>query len=253
MTALQTDGQTDRLDGPDSQSDGAYKFRSYVSIRVSVPHSEWSKIESDVLLDGVEYIAYPHVGSKTHVEHFHIFIPTDDSKRVDMYRKRVHRAFPDLSGGNKLVSAKFMQNFISNAVTYGSKEGTQPYTRGDWTAKLIETAPAWEHQNIGKFCTGRKPGSRPRDPDHFLLITPRNIERLTLRFRKEHGISSTDLADTLTVMYNHEYRLAEVFYRNGIQKCYFELFERACKGHAPSTSWTFQRLMRENYDHKNGQ
>lgn len=243
MTPEQTDGQTDR------QEDG---LRTYVSIRVSVPHSNWSKIETEVLQDGVEYIAYPHTGSKTHVEHFHIFVPTDDSKKVDMYRKRVQRAFSDMEGGNKLVSVKFMQNFIINAVTYGSKEGTQPYTRGAWTDDVIAKAPAWEHQNVGKYCVGRKLGSRPRDPDHFMLITPRNIERLTLRFRKEHGIVSTDLADTLTEMDKHGYRLAEVFFRNGIQKCYFEFFERACQGKSPSTAWTYQRLMRENYDHKLG-
>lgn len=242
MTTPQTDGQTDSQTG----------LRTYVSIRISVPHASWSKIESDILQDGVEYIAYPHIGTKTHVEHFHIFIPTDDSKKVDMYRKRVSRAFSDLEPGNKLVSAKFMQNYLVNAVTYGSKEGTEPYTRGDWTADLIQKAPAWEPQGLGKFMTGRKTVSRPRDPDHFLLITPRNIERSSLRFRKEQGITSTDLADTLSEMDKHGYRLAECFFRNGIQKCYFEFFERACQGKSPSTAWTYQKLMRENYDHKAG-
>lgn len=221
----------------------------YVSLRVTVDHARWSDIK-DIVLKDEQYVVYPHKGSGGDNPHFHIFVPSPDKKAVERLRARVKRCFPDFSG-NAYFSAKFQGNGILHAITYGSKEETTPFVSGPDMQNLVLMAPPWVHQerNIGAYM--KKPMGREVNPDHFKLITPRNIERVTLRYRQHNGIKSDDLGDVLEAMHRDNWRLADCFHRNGIMRSTFESFKASCAGTHYWTSGKFHFLMREDYNHKN--
>lgn len=221
----------------------------YVSLRLTLDHGRWSDIKDKVVHDA-QYVAYTHKGTGGDNPHFHIFIPDPDQKKAaERFRKRVKSAFPDCTG-NAYFSCKFMSNGILNAITYGSKEETVPYVSGPDMQALVDLAPPWVHQerNIGGYM--KKPAGREPNPDHFKIINPRNIEKVTLRYRQSNGIRSKNLEDTLEAMHRDNWRLAECFMRNGILRSYFESFTSACDGKHYWTGGKFLFLQRPDFNHK---
>lgn len=226
----------------------------YVSIRVTVNHSKWADIKDSVLHD-VSYVAFPHKGSACDNPHFHIFVP---SAGGNCDRERLRKRIRDKLGltGNSAFSCKLESNGMLNAIRYGSKEGTDAYVSGSDMQALVDMAPPWDpnlrsERNIGGYMKSKPIGREP-NPDHYKLITPRNIEKVCLRYRKNNGIVSKDLEDTLAAMHADNWRLAECFYRTGILSVYFDSFTAACEDKHYHTPFRFLSLRREHYDHKQG-
>lgn len=209
----------------------------YLSLRVTVPHTQWDTIKDKVLKGVPEYVAYPHDGKAHDNPHFHIVIPTTDASCPDRYRKRVKDAFKDRRGDNGLVSCKFQSNGILNALTYMAKESTRPYIAGD-VQSWIDNAPAWvQNPNIGAYLRHRAP--RELNPDHYRELTFRNLEKATLRYRQSHGIKSDQLEDTLTAMHADNYRMNVAMVRSGIPAAFYDEFTAKCKG---TTTWSSSRF-----------
>lgn len=214
---------------------------TYVMARITTPHGNWEMIEK-CINDEKWYISYKEHGSDGGNPHFHVLLPGSVSKDRERIRKRLKTAG---FSGNRQLAVKFYENGILQGIQYCSKEGPAFKIGGDaqLVQQWIDVAPEWEQQpNIGGYMKG-KPVKEPH-PDHFKLINYRNIERVTLRFRREHGIASTDLEDTLEKMHEHGWRLCHTMVMQGIGAPYYEHFTLACKG---KTLWKRGRfsLMRK--------
>lgn len=218
---------------------------NYVSLRITASHTSWSSILEKVIGE-YDYVCYPHKGKKGDNPHFHIFIPTNEPNKVELFRKRAKSL--GLTG-NKCIGASYRTNGITNAITYGSREKTAAYVSSDDMRALVDMAPAWVQQdhNIGAYLL--KPKGREPNPDHYKLITPRNIMKVTTRYRRDHGIVSKNLEDTLEAMHKDNWRLAECFYRQGIMSCYFDEFTSTANGHDHWTSGKFLFLKRDVFNH----
>lgn len=151
----------------------------YTSVRITIPHSLLDKMLEKVFYDVVWYICYPHSGKNGDNEHFHVFCPATDSAGRDRIRKRVKDNF---GSGNKFISLKHCENGISQAIQYGSKEGTQPITRGD-VQSWIDNAPAWIPGGVTKK---RKRNRTQEDSDGEyeapIVVNKYNISWLAARF-----------------------------------------------------------------------
>lgn len=222
----------------------------YVSLRITINHSEWENIKASVLHD-CDYVAFPHRGHESNNPHFHIFVPAGDKKVSEKLRKRVKDKLS--ISGNERFSCQYRGNGILHAITYGSKEGTTAYVSSSAMQNLVQMAPEWiqRDKGIGGYMKAQSMGREP-NPDHFKLITPRNIEKVTLRYRQNNGIKSVELEDTLEAMHLNGWRLAECFLRNGIMSSIFESFTASCRGKQHWTSGKFLFLKRDVYDHKRG-
>lgn len=222
----------------------------YVSLRVTLSHDQWDDIKEKVLV-GVKYVAFPHRGYGGDNPHFHIFVPSPDKKDAERLRNRFKRGFPDLAG-NAYFSCKFQGNGILNAITYGSKEETTAIVSGSDMQDLVLMAPAWVHQErtIGAYM--KKAPGKEINSDHFKQITPRNIEKVTLRYRQSNGIKSDQLEDTLEAMSRDNWRLCEHFWKNGILEVYYDAFTAACHGEHHYTAGKYLFLKRKIFDHKSG-
>lgn len=156
--------------------------QSYTSVRITIPHSDLAMMLDKVFFDQEWYICYPHNGKNGDNEHFHIFCPATDNAGRERIRKRVKDHF---GAGNKFISLKSCQNGIAQAIQYGSKEGTDPITRGD-VQSWIDNAPAW----IPGGCATKK---RKRNRTHYdsdgeweapIRVNEFNIEDIAVRFYK---------------------------------------------------------------------
>lgn len=238
MTLSPTDRPTDIVEPP-----------TYLSLRVTCLHTSWDSILTNILWDIDDYIAFPHTGVKTKKEHYHIFIPTSDTKLADRLKKRAKDKLQ--WSGNERIGSNFYKNGILCGIQYGSKEKTVPLVSNADMQSLVDMAPPWlEQQHIGKYLH-KQPGREP-NPDHYKLITPRNIEKVALRYRLQHGITSVHLEDVLEAMHKDNWRLAECFLRGGIMSSLFDSFEQACAGKEYWTSGKFLFLKRDVYSHASG-
>lgn len=212
----------------------------YISLRITIDHSKINEVV-DTVLSGVDkYIVYPHLGSMGKNPHLHICIPgTYDVKDVERFRKRCYK----FARGSGKLMAKSLSNGIVGFVSYVKHETGTPILRGfekDW----FDSIPTYEKKAVAGYMD--KPGSKPpRNPDTFKQITYSNMEKLCLRYRKENGIASTQLEDTLEHMHKNGYRLQVTVLKNGIPKCYFEQFTAACKGDSIWCAGRFNRMSRD--------
>lgn len=235
MTLSPTDQPTNN-NQPDSSGPGPeFVPTHYVSLRVTLSHSEENNVIS--LLGDAHYIMYPHLGKAGDNPHYHILIVTTDAKDCEKYRLRFKRAYK--SEGNEFIRVKFMSNGILNAITYCAKEGTKAIHSQEDDRHLIDSAPAWEERerNIGGYLIS-KPGPRVHE-DHFKIITLRNIEKSSLRFRQRKGLKTKSLSKILAAMHNEGYRLDSNILKNGIPAPIYEEFEAQCSG---TTTWTVDRF-----------
>lgn len=209
----------------------------YLSLRLTVPHSKWDDVLKYIIIDAA-FIAFPHDGKGHDNPHFHIFIPCDDTRGGEKYRNRIRKHMP--SGGNALYSINFKSNGILNAITYGSREGTQPVLSPS-LEYLVHLAPPWEvkPQNIGAYL--KKPAQRTTNPDNVKILTYRSLEKAALRHRQRVGITSDQLEDTLESMFKEDWRFDRTLNDRGIPATFFDEFTKQCHG---ATSWTKNRFLR---------
>lgn len=141
-------------------------------------------IIQEIFYDLPWYICYPHTGKNGDNEHYHIFTPELDHNRRNLYRTRITRS---VGSGNKYLSIKSCKNGLAQAIQYGSKEGTQPITRGD-VQQWIDDAPPWIP---GASTAPRKRKRRIyEDPDgeqHMLgiVVNKYNIVQIAARYYKK--------------------------------------------------------------------
>jgi len=92
----------------------------------------------------------------------------------------------------------------------------------------------------GEKCTKRK------REDKCWLLTSRNLERASLRYRSEHGIESDRLEDTLAAMHTDSaepWRLDKELQRE-IPQTFFDQFTAVCHGRTIYTAEFFAGLRR---------
>lgn len=235
MSLTPTDRPTDQ-EGP----------TTYLSLRVTIPHTMKDRLVEKVLYDMPWYIGYPHKGRGGQNEHFHVFFGDDGPRYRDRIRKRVKDHFGD---GNRNFCLKLGENGIAQAIQYGSKEGTIPFVFGDFVGEWIDNAPEWEHRNLGQINTNL--GKRPlRNVDHFYQITYSNMEKVTLRYRLQNGLKTTDLAEVLEHMHANGWRLQISVERGGIPHTMFEQFAAACNNGTVYCSGRFNRMKVDSQWHR---
>lgn len=229
-----TDRQTDR------QSDGmAPEIEHYISVRVTLPHDLFPELRDSVFQDYEEYVAYAHLGKSKDNPHFHILIPAGKAT-ADSLRQRLRRHFS--ASGNKCYSVKSYDNGIGSGIQYCSREGSDPIVRGPGMYSCIAAAPKWVDRDRNMYHY-MKDGAKRRKVDemHFYVITFRNIEKVTLDYRKRKGIKSDQLEETLTAMHADNWRLDRQLTERGIPATVYDEFTAKCHGH---TSWTVGRFSR---------
>jgi len=94
----------------------------------------------NVFYDSEWYIFYPHFGKHKDNEHFHIYVPATDQAGKQRYRDRIKN---NVGAGNRHFSAKSFKNGLAQAIQYGSKEGTDPTTKGEFVQQWIDDSPPW--------------------------------------------------------------------------------------------------------------
>lgn len=170
----------------------------YTSVRVTTQHKNWDTLVKKVFYDVDWYIAYPHFGKHGDNEHYHIFVVATDKSGRQRYRDRVKAC---LGSGNKFVSAKPFKNGIEHAIQYGSKEGTDPTTKGD-VQEWIDNSPPWVP---GAATRKRKRPTTAIDIDGEEIelgvqLNPYNIEPFAAAFYKKNRLTHKSWRLTIHAM-----------------------------------------------------
>lgn len=211
----------------------------YLSIRVSTPHHFWTKVK-DCLDPKTWYISWKEHGKSGTNPHFHVLVPGSHSRDCERIRKRLKAAGYT---GNQCIRVKFEQNGILQGIQYCGKEGPPHEIGGDPRViqKWIDLAPPWEpKQNVGKYMI--KEQKKPRNPDHFLMITYQNLERVAIRYHKENGIASDQLEQTLAAMHKDGWRLSVDILRRGLPQSYYDQFTATLHNKTIFTANRFLRM-----------
>ena len=211
----------------------------YMSMRITTPHADLFKIVESVVHDVSQYIIYPHLGSNKK-EHFHICIPIrDDDDAVKLCERYRKRAKSINGGGPGKIMCKTHSNGCECFVGYVKHEAGEVTLKGfsrEWFDSIEK-----REVNIGTYLSqGEK--KKSRNEDHFYQITYQNMERVTLRYRQQNGIKSTDLEDTLEHMHKNGWRLQVTVLRQGIPAQFYDEFKAKCKGETTFTSGRFARM-----------
>lgn len=206
----------------------------YLSGRINIPHDRSSQFIDTVLFDVERYILYPHV-SKENVQHFHFaFAVLGDTKKcADKYRKRCADYLKSSGLPNSKMAKRIniMFNGICNFVSYVKHETAEPILRG-YERSWFDGIPAIEKKEPGSVGIGShliKPVKKIRNPDHFWTITPQNMLKAALRYRRSEGLVSTDLAVVLSHMINSGgWMFSDTILRRGIASEMSYIFPRMC-------------------------
>lgn len=209
---------------------------NYISIRVTCPHDEWSKIVSCVLHDRA-YIAYPHTGKGGTNPHYHCFVPSDNVDRdAECLRNRVKRAF---GGGNKTFSVCKKSNGIEHAVQYGSREGTVPIVSDSNMQGVVDGSPAWVEPAVtGQTMLPLYEGEKKPRPDCDWQLTYANLVPTAIKHARQNGLTS-DLKETVKhLIANTKWRPSFHMVKNGVPPHYYLDYEfRTGKRKEPDMDW----------------
>lgn len=211
---------------------------AYLSVRVTTPHHFWNKIEKCVESEDW-YISWKEHGKSGTNPHFHVLVSGSRPSDCERIRKRLKVAG---YSGNRELSVKLCQNGILQGIQYCGKEGPPHAIGGDKTIiqSWIDAAPAWQPKQLVAAYMEKKP-KKVTNPDHFWMITYRNLEKVTLRYHKENGIASDQLEHTLAAMHKDGWRLSVDIERRGIPQCFYDQFTASLKN---KTIYTANRFLR---------
>lgn len=197
--------------------DGGTVPTTYVSIRVTTPHSNWPAVEK-LVEDADWYICYPHSGKNGNNEHFHVFVTGGTACDREKYRKRFKTAG---FSGNKFIGVKLFENGITSAISYGAREGTEPITKGDECAQWIAESPEWVEQRAGK---------KRRPTDEYVELSCKNLMKLAFEYRSNENILSTDLPFVMEHMLNSGfYVMSPTLMRQGAPLWMIDVFQHSCE------------------------
>lgn len=192
---------------------------TYISIRITVPHAMADSVIA-VIAKEEWYIMYPHTGSVTEKEHFHVFVPGCGKSDCERYRLAFKRSAGFTVYGNRTISVKSQDNGLCRAISYGAKEKTEPYVKGDFVSEWINASPAWV-QKVGK---------RKRNADGVITLTCINHVQLAFEYRKANNLHSDDLCEVVRRMIcSGEYMVDANFMRSGAPDFLIDVFKEACE------------------------
>jgi len=222
---------------------------NYISLRVRVEHKFASAIWDKVFADLDWYIYSMHKPGTAN-EHIHMLVPGDTEKETEKYRKRMRDALKLVPGyeykprTNQIYASVFKKG-IAAGIQYLGHEGSPIVGSNEMTEEWIKAAPKWVSSKPTEGCSGvgayfRTKPTREINPDHFKLITYRNLEKVTFRYHKENGITSINLEDTLEHMHKNGWRLDISIIRGGIPSTFYDEFHAKLKD--GSTRWTSSRF-----------
>jgi hypothetical protein len=214
-----------------------------LSIRVSAEHSQWDDICTKCRFDESWYISWAEHGKAGTNPHFHVLLPGSGTNDAERIRKRLKTAG---YSGNQRIRVKFEQNGVLQGIQYCGKEGS-PFAVGGDKAIIqswIDAAPKWEfrEKNIGHYLD--KPVKKKCHEDHFYDINYRNLIKVSLRYRKNHGIKSKDLSEVLADMCLHGWAFCKQIMKEGIPEPYFADFTQQCDGKSVFTAGMINNLRR---------
>lgn len=191
---------------------------SYLSIRITLSHSQIDKLQEAILVD-LSFIAYPHLGKDKSNPHWHLLIPTTDSKTLaEKIRQRVKRTFPTQSG-NKFFSIKQMANGLLQGIQYCSHEGTQPVHTDDMLV-FIQQAPRWVQTHIEEHVQ-----VSDKAKSEWQLTYSNLVPQALMYARKNH--LHTSLKETVHHMIDHTNWSPSIqLVRNGVPEYYERRFEQ---------------------------
>lgn len=213
----------------------------YISVRITLSHAQVYKIEERLVYDVESYIIAPHKANSDN-EHFHVAIPIGNEKSSTACERYRKRAKAINGGGAGKIAVKLYENGIEQFVAYVKHEDCQPVLKNyekSWWDEIERKSK--EQTTMPRFLE-KESRKRPRNPDHFNQITFQNLERVTLRFRRENGITSTELEDTLEAMHKEGWRLQISVHKQGIPEVFYEQFTKACKNETVFTAGRFARM-----------
>jgi len=215
---------------------------SYLALRITIPHESFYVLQNRVLHDLTDYCLYPHKGSKTEKEHYHVAI-SGTSIKPEALRKRCKDAFKQ--SGNGFLSVKVMLNDLKEFITYAAKEKTIPVFKGDQWPQLIQDAPEW-HDYRSNYPTVKEAFGKPRLAEfHTREITYRCLIKRCLAYRQRAGIRSEALEDTLSVMLRDGYSFNIAIRRGGLPSSFFDEFRSNCQD---ANHWTKHNILRMRVD-----
>jgi hypothetical protein len=215
----------------------------YLSARITASHDTWNAIAQAGRFNESWYISWAEHGKSGTNPHFHVLLPgtgTNDAERV---RKRLKTAGYT---GNSQLSVKFNKNGILQGIQYCGKEGSPFKIGGDQTViqSWIDAAPKWESRdkNIGAYL--EKKSVKRCHEDHFYDINYRNLIKVSLRYRKQHGMKTKDLAEVLAQMCLHGWAFCKQMQKEGIPETFFGDFEAQCDGKSLFTAGMINNMRR---------
>lgn len=212
----------------------------YISVRITLPHKDIFKVENKVLQDVEQYIIAPHkAGSEN--EHFHVAIPIGREHASTVCERYRKRAKSTNGGGAGKIAVKLYENGIEQFVAYVKHEDCEPVLKG-YTREWFDQVERKSKDQTMMAGYLEKKAVKPRNPDHFMQITYQNIERVCLRYRRDNGIKSKELEDTLEAMHKDAWRLQISVLRGGIPEAIYEQFTKACDEKSIYTAGRFARM-----------
>ena len=76
----------------------------------------------------------------------------------------------------------------------------------------------------------------------YLVLSYQNMEKLTLWYRKAHGVESDQLADTLAAMHAGGWRCEQEVLAGGIPQAYYDQFTAMVHGRSIYTAEFFRSM-----------
>ena len=191
--------------------------QTYVSIRVTTPHSNLDKILNVLSKPRESWIVYPHSGSKANNPHFHAAVIASNIKEAEMLRQRFKRTLPDLKGQENLT-VKYMTNGILKAIQYMSKEGTKPVYSSDMQVH-IDAAPKWEQRTLDSWV-------KPEKANSEWQLTYCNIVPQAVTYARKKGLTGKSLKAVVQHMLeNTNWSVSNYLLNRGVPSYYEERFE----------------------------
>lgn len=230
----QTVGEGGLLSDPPPTDRHTDRFRSYVSIRLTVSETDINSLIKTAF-DDVPFIIYRHEGKDKTNPHYHVLLCPDhvDDKLCDKIRNRIKRAG---FSGNKYVSIKLNHNGLLQGIQYCSHENTQPAVSDPSLFDIIAHAPKWVQRTIDSY---QEPSTkRPKgDPDWQLTYT--NLVSVAVRHARECCLTDSSLKSTVGHLIKHtKWRPSKWLITGGVPEFYEnDYLMRLGKRKEPDMNW----------------
>jgi len=209
MTEPQTSDQTDRPD-----------LMNYYSLRVTIPHIQYPKLQEVLVKYSKNFCACGHVAdTEVPHEHFHILFLDLDDKKIDAMKKALRTSFE--RQGNGFYAGTKRDNHVYKGLQYVKHDAEVFYKhRGShWQDYILESPDYDLKTSDKKVDTKRK---READP----MLTYSNILWRARAHRAEHNLQSSDLGVVLEHMTRTTNWIPSVeIMRRGLDPMHHRLFE----------------------------